>query len=129
MRYGSIPVVRKTGGLYDTVFDVDHDKERADAQGVEPNGFSFDGADAAGVDYALNRAISAWYDGRDWFNSLCKTVMEQDWSWNKPALDYVELYHAARKLIYDIRYSEMVLYRFSDRFPSFFSFSRLTSCI
>ncbi|OWM86336.1 hypothetical protein CDL15_Pgr010678 [Punica granatum] len=97
MRYGSIPVVRKTGGLYDTVFDVDHDKERAEAQGLEPNGFSFDGADPAGVDYALNRAISAWYDGREWFNSLCKRVMEQDWSWNKPALDYLELYHAARK--------------------------------
>ncbi|GFS29925.1 starch synthase 3 [Actinidia rufa] len=97
MRYGSIPVVRKTGGLYDTVFDVDHDKERAEAQGLEPNGFSFDGADAAGVDYALNRAISAWYNGRDWFNSLCKRVMDQDWSWNRPALDYMELYHAARK--------------------------------
>ncbi|XP_044496171.1 starch synthase 3, chloroplastic/amyloplastic-like [Mangifera indica] len=97
MRYGSIPVVRKTGGLYDSVFDVDHDKERAAAQGLEPNGFNFDGADTAGVDYALNRAISAWYDGRDWFNSLRKKVMEQDWSWNRPALDYVELYHAARK--------------------------------
>lgn len=44
-----------TVGLYDTVFDVDHDKERAEAQGLEPNGFSFDGADAAGIDYALNR--------------------------------------------------------------------------
>lgn len=98
MRYGSIPVVRKTGGLYDTVFDVDHDKERAQQCGLDPNGFSFDGADAAGVDYALNRALSAWYDGRDWFNSLCKQVMEQDWSWNRPALDYLELYHAARKL-------------------------------
>ncbi|XP_043807776.1 soluble starch synthase 3, chloroplastic/amyloplastic isoform X2 [Manihot esculenta] len=97
MRYGSIPVVRKTGGLYDTVFDVDHDKERAQAQSLEPNGFSFDGADAAGIDYALNRAISSWYEGREWFYSLCKTVMEQDWSWNKPALDYLELYHAARK--------------------------------
>lgn len=42
-------------GLYDTVFDVDHDKERAQAQGLEPNGFNFDGADNAGVDYALNR--------------------------------------------------------------------------
>ncbi|KAH8493309.1 hypothetical protein H0E87_020138 [Populus deltoides] len=34
---------------------------------------------------------------RDWFNLLCKKVMEQDWSWNKPALDYLELYHSARK--------------------------------
>ncbi|XWS18197.1 hypothetical protein CRYUN_Cryun32bG0022300 [Craigia yunnanensis] len=97
MRYGSIPVVRKTGGLYDTVFDVDHDKARAEAQGLEPNGFNFDTADSAGVDCALNRAISAWYDGRDWFYSLCKRVMEQDWSWNRLALDYMELYHAAKK--------------------------------
>ena len=42
-------------GLYDTVFDVDHDIERAKAQGLEPNGFNFEGADTAGVDYALNR--------------------------------------------------------------------------
>lgn len=42
-------------GLYDTVFDVDHDVERAKAQGLEPNGFNFEGADSAGVDYALNR--------------------------------------------------------------------------
>ncbi|CAD5196667.1 unnamed protein product [Musa acuminata subsp. malaccensis] len=108
MRYGSIPVVRRTGGLYDTVFDIDNDKERARAQGLEPNGFSFEGADPSGVDYALNRhficltigssrAISAWFDAREWFNSLCKRVMEQDWSWNRPALDYMELYHSARK--------------------------------
>ncbi|XP_027922284.1 soluble starch synthase 3, chloroplastic/amyloplastic-like [Vigna unguiculata] len=97
MRYGSIPVVRKTGGLYDTVYDVDHDKDRAHAQDLEPNGFSFDGSDATGVDYALNRAISRWYEDRNWFDNLCKTVMEQDWSWNRPALDYLELYHVARK--------------------------------
>ncbi|MCO5594992.1 hypothetical protein L7F22_049029 [Adiantum nelumboides] len=97
MRYGAIPVARKTGGLNDTVFDVDHDRDRAAYNGLEPNGFSFDGTDAAGVDYALNRALSAWYEARVWFNGLCKQVMEQDWSWNRPALDYMELYHNARK--------------------------------
>jgi len=39
------------------VFDVDHDRDRAQSQGLEPNGFSFDGADAGGVDYALNRLV------------------------------------------------------------------------
>jgi len=55
-RYGTVPVVRKTGGLNDTVFDVDDDHERAAAAGYVPNGFSFEGMDAAGIDYALNRS-------------------------------------------------------------------------
>lgn len=38
---GTVPIVRKTGGLNDTVFDVDHDKERAAEAGVEPNGCVF----------------------------------------------------------------------------------------
>ncbi|CAI5953428.1 unnamed protein product [Closterium sp. NIES-64] len=99
MRYGAVPVVRKTGGLRDTVMDVDseEDRQRAAERGMEANGFSFEGADAAGVDYALNRAISGWYDGREWWQGLARRVMEQDWTWNRPALDYLELYYGARK--------------------------------
>eukprot|EP00898_Chlorokybus_atmophyticus_P002462 jgi/Chlat1/3216/Chrsp22S03420 len=97
MRYGAIPVVRRTGGLNDTVLDVDHDGERANALCLQPNGFSFDGTDAPGLDYAMNRAMNMWYSDREKFHELQKTVMDQDWSWNLPALDYIELYYGALK--------------------------------
>eukprot|EP00775_Hariotina_reticulata_P004294 gene4294-4546_t len=108
MRYGAVPVVRHTGGLRDTVFDVDNDKARAawEVAGSsdfvrdkvdETNGFAFEGADEGGLDYALNRAIDAYYNDRAWFRSLQSRIMRQDWSWNRPALDYVELYYSATK--------------------------------
>lgn len=48
-------MVRKTGGLNDTVFDVDDDVARAAANGMVTNGYNFEGTDPAGIDYALNR--------------------------------------------------------------------------
>ncbi|CAL6318195.1 unnamed protein product [Bathycoccus prasinos] len=53
MRYGTVPVVRRTGGLADTVFDVEHDHAKAAWEGMTPNGFSFDGTDEGSIDYAL----------------------------------------------------------------------------
>lgn len=97
MRYGTVPVVRRTGGLADTVMDIDHDKERAATLGLEPNGFSFEGADAGGMDYALNRALSTWYGEKDTWNLLARNGMQADWSWSSPALDYLELYYYALK--------------------------------
>jgi len=97
MRYGTIPVVRKTGGLNDTVFDVDDDVERAHTSGMEPNGFSFVGADAAGLDYALNRALEMWYTDNEQWQRLTQRVMQQDWSWAEPAFDYIEIYYRALK--------------------------------
>ncbi|WIA34022.1 hypothetical protein OEZ86_012404 [Tetradesmus obliquus] len=97
MRYGTITVVRKTGGLADTVFDLDHDEERALDAGLHPNGFSFEGTDTAGMDYALNRALGMFYSDRQSWNELASAVMQQDWSWDSPALDYLELYYKALK--------------------------------
>ncbi|WIA17469.1 hypothetical protein OEZ85_014309 [Tetradesmus obliquus] len=106
MRYGAVPVVRHTGGLRDTVFDVDNDKPRAAWEVVgssdylrdkvdETNGFAFEGMDSDGFDYAFNRCIDAYYNDRAWFRALQARVMRQDWSWNRPAIDYVELYYSA----------------------------------
>jgi len=97
MSYGAIPVVRRTGGLNDSVFDVDHDQERAEASGKQVNGFNFEGTDTGAIDYALNRAMTMWFQDREAWNNLTKQVMEQDWSWNSPALDYLEIYYKAMK--------------------------------
>lgn len=108
MRYGTVPVVRSTGGLHDTVFDVDCDKARAawemegssdwEGEGIDAtNGFAFDGTDGGALDYALDRAVNAFYNDRAWFHSLQARCMDQDWSWNRPALEYIELYHQACK--------------------------------
>ena len=108
MRYGSVPVVRGTGGLRDTVFDCDFDRARAawEVHGASDpdeeegtNGYSFGGTDDGALDSALNRAIDHWYSehgGGTWAD-LVKRVVSQDWSWNRPALQYVELYRSARK--------------------------------
>lgn len=52
--------------------------------GLHPNGFSFEGTDAAGLDYALNRALSMYYSDRQHWNDLAADVMQQDWSWDGP---------------------------------------------
>lgn len=65
--------------------------------GLEPNGFSFESTDTAGMDYALNRALSLFYADRPWWDGLAGRVMTQDWSWDGPALDYIELYFKALK--------------------------------
>jgi len=97
MRYGTVPVVRKTGGLIDTVFDVDDDWERAQLQGLETNGFSFSGDKDNDIDYALDRAMMMYASDPDRWADLVGTVMRQDWGWSDPAETYVEQYWKAAK--------------------------------
>jgi len=96
MRYGAVPVVRRTGGLRDTVFDVENDGARSVVAGVPPNGFVFDGTETPDIDYALNRALDAYYDRPRWRAlDLVRVAMTCDWSWFVPSRAYTEEYWRA----------------------------------
>jgi starch synthase len=84
LKYGTVPIVRKTGGLADTVELFDP------ATGVG-TGFVFDHYDSAGFSWALRRALTVWKDQRAW-TLLRRNGMEKDYSWQRQAAEYEELY-------------------------------------
>ena len=80
MRYGSVPVVRQTGGLADTVTEGD-------------NGFVFAERDPRPFSEAVLRALAAFRQP-DWTDRVAR-CMRGDFSWDKSAAEYVGLYDAA----------------------------------
>ncbi len=84
MRYGSVPVVRKTGGLADTVADFDPDT-------AEGNGFVFEDESAEQLAYALTRAVRAFSNTQTW-SGLVRNCMSVDHSWEASAKEYESLY-------------------------------------
>ena len=87
LRYGTLPVVRRVGGLADTVVDASEEALLAD----RATGFSFDAATPAALDAAIQRAIAAYADAPRW-QRLMRRAMAQDFSWRGAAQQYVELY-------------------------------------
>ncbi len=88
LRYGAVPLVRKTGGLADTV-------QNADLPLRSGNGFVFEAANATELQSACERALASFENEAGW-RALQERGMRQDWSWNRAAGKYVELYEAAR---------------------------------
>ncbi len=84
MRYGSVPVVRETGGLKDTVVSYNE-------YSGEGNGFSFRGANAQDMLYTVDRAISFYRDKKIW-RKIVRAAMRTDHSWRRPADDYIAIY-------------------------------------
>jgi starch synthase len=80
-----VPLVRRTGGLNDTVEDV------RDGTGT---GFVFEAATAHDLSGAAERAIAAYADRAAW-RAIQQRGMRQDWSWGRAALKYRDLYEAA----------------------------------
>ncbi|KAL5974230.1 hypothetical protein ACLOJK_030894 [Asimina triloba] len=91
MRYGAVPVVRKTGGLADTVFDMDDQSNPDNA-----NGYVFEGIDERSLNWAMERAFLHYKDKPDEWNALVQKVMEVDSSWNNTAGKYIDVYNSIR---------------------------------
>ncbi len=87
LRYGNLPVASRTGGLADTVSDVDEDPGTG-------NGLLFERGDAAGFGRALERALALYRDPAR-LRAVRRRGMGTDFSWDARAGDYLALYRAA----------------------------------
>lgn len=85
LKYGTLPIVRKTGGLRDTI--IPYNKFTG-----EGNGFGFENFDAEDLLHAVNESIEAYYDKPAW-KKLVKRAMQEDFSWEISANKYIELYN------------------------------------
>jgi starch synthase len=85
LKYGTVPVVRATGGLEDTI------DEQPDGSG---NGFKFWGYDANALLDALKRALTTFQNKEQWL-AIMQRGMAQEFSWKGPAQEYVRVYERA----------------------------------
>ena len=90
MRYGTVPIARKTGGLADTVFDWD----TASNPQSERNGFTFDFPDTQGIDWALDRALRLWKEEPKTWKKIQAQGMSTDFSWAHSVPEYLKIYQA-----------------------------------
>ena len=87
LKYGTVPIVRRTGGLADTVVDVNAETM---ADGFA-TGFSFSEYTALALSETLQRACEL-FGNKDAWRKLVQTGMRQDWSWGNSAREYSNLY-------------------------------------
>ena len=90
MNYGSVPIVHETGGLKDTVIPFNY----ASGEGF---GFTFQSFKEQDMLDALNRALNVYHNQKDAWKKAVYNGMIADFSWNKPAKKYMELYESLIK--------------------------------
>ena len=89
LRYGTIPVVRRTGGLADTITDYNQ-------QNRTGNGFMFDEYTGKALTEAIDRALNLWKQKPLWWDLMVR-AMALSYSWEIPAKKYVRIYRFAMK--------------------------------
>ena len=90
MKYGTVPIVRATGGLDDTI-------EEWDAEEGTGTGFKFSGVNPLDLLAEIDRAIEAFHDKKSW-QKLMRNGMARDYNWSVPAKEYVKVYEAAVRM-------------------------------
>ena len=89
LKYGTLPIVRRTGGLADTV-------RHADPVTREGNGFVFDDFNPQGLAWGIETAIETFRD-REWWEELVQNAMGANWSWERQIDRYLELYQEVQR--------------------------------
>ena len=90
MRYGTVPIVRETGGLKDTVAPYDRDSDSG-------NGFTFVDYNADRLLEAIDAAKALYWDSRDRWDRMVQRDLEKDVSWEQSARQYRKLYDGTRE--------------------------------
>lgn len=93
LRYGTVPIVRATGGLADTVVDATAETLAAGSA----TGFRFIPFNAEALLAAIDRALTVYRETPDVFRRTQTTGMRQDWSWNRSAGEYLNVYRHVLK--------------------------------
>jgi starch synthase len=89
LKYGTIPIVRSTGGLADTIRNYNPRTGRG-------NGFSFKEYSSSKLLHAIDRALSLYWNRRRW-KELMRNAMREDYSWDASAQQYLKLYKKAQR--------------------------------
>jgi len=90
LRYGTIPIVHKVGGLNDTVFDIDHDELPVEKR----NGYTFDFPSVDSLRWSIDRAFEHHKNDKKKWHTMQRNGFARDWSWKVPAKEYLELYRS-----------------------------------
>jgi starch synthase len=88
LRYGAVPVVRAVGGLYDTIADATPEAIEAGTA----TGFRFGPYTPTAFQQAVHRALACYHYRPEVWRQIVRTGMRQDWSWNRSAGEYEQLY-------------------------------------
>ena len=89
LAYGTIPIVRKTGGLADSVIDIDHNEEAG-------NGIVFEEMSSDAIVNAVTRAMKLFLEEPETLLEMRKRGMKVDFSWNLSAQEYVKIYEGLK---------------------------------